>query len=144
MPIFQRLLERANRRFASDQIIDLEPDTFRIAAVPDQELLVNCANALGVTTNDAERAVIRRCPLSIQIAIVSVASSAVLRSKHQPVPIVFSWMSGYDFELSVFEARPGPNSSGGITLILRTPYRSERRRLAVPDPLSGTDGHVAA
>jgi hypothetical protein len=122
VPIFQRLLERANRRFASDQIISLEPGTFSIAAVPDQELMVNLASELGIATNDAERAVIRRCPLSIQIAIVSIARSAVLRSKTQPVPIVFSWLSGYDFELSVFEARPGPTSWGGITLILRSPY----------------------
>jgi hypothetical protein len=123
VPIFQRLLERANHRFASDQIVTLDPDIFTIAAVPDHELLVNCANALGVATNEAERAVIRRCPLSIQIAILGVARAAVLRSTpNQPVPIVFAWMSGYDFELTVFEARPGPNSWGGITLILRTPY----------------------
>jgi hypothetical protein len=122
VPIFQRILERANRRFASDQITSLEPATFQIAPVPDEELLANCAHALGIATSDAERAVISRCPLSIQIAIVGVAGSAVLRSKTRPVPIVFSWVSGYDFELSVFEARPGPTSWGGITLILRTPY----------------------
>jgi hypothetical protein len=122
VPVFQRLLERANRRFASDQIISLEPDQFRIAAAPDQELMGNLAGELGIATNEAERAVIRRCPLSIQIAIVSIAQSAVRRSKTQPVPIVFSWVSGYDFELTVFEARPGPTSWGGITLILRSPY----------------------
>ena len=122
MPIFQRLLERANRRFASDQIINLDPETFTVAAVPDQELMVGLAGELGIATNDHERAVIRRCPLSIQIAIVGIARSAVMRSKTQPVPIVFSWVSGYDFELTVFEARRGPTSWGGITLILRTPY----------------------
>ena len=122
MPILQRIFERANYRFASDQIASLNPDTFTITSEPDHELLVNCANALGVATNEAEREVIRRCPLSLQIAIVGVARSAILRSQKERVPIVFSWMSGYDYELSVFEARPGRNSWGGITLILRTPY----------------------
>ena len=30
--------------------------------------------------------------------------------------------TGYDFELAVFEARPGANSWGGISIILQTPY----------------------
>jgi hypothetical protein len=122
VPILQRLLERANHRFSSDQIGGLDPDTFNISSFADRDLLVNCADALGIATNADEREVLRSCPLSIQIAILGIAHSAVQRSRTAPVPIAFVWMSGYDFELSVFEARTGANSWGGITLILRTPY----------------------
>lgn len=123
MPVFQRLLERANSCFASKEIVKLNADMFSITVADPQELMVEAASRLKIATTDAERAVIRRCPASLQAAIVSVARSAVQRSTPEaPVPIVFSWVSGYDFELTVFEARPGPTSWGGITVVLRSPY----------------------
>jgi hypothetical protein len=113
-------LERANYRFSSDRIGSVDPDVLK--GLADDKLLASCATALGIAMTDAERAVISRCPVSIQVAMVAVAHSAVSRSKSSPVPITFAWLSGYDFDLKVFEARPGPDSWGGITLILTTPY----------------------
>jgi hypothetical protein len=123
VPAFQRMLERANHRFASDRIAEINPEILMIDGALDGNVLVTPASTLEIARTDAEREIVRRCPLSIQVAVLSITYAAVLRSRSAaPVPVTFAWVSGYDFELSVFEARPGRDSWGGVTLVLKTPY----------------------
>jgi hypothetical protein len=124
VPILQRLLERANVQFASDRISELDPEAFVVHGVATPDALADCATTLGIARTDPERRVLRSCPIGLQVAILATAHSAVTRSRSgsAPVPITFNWLSGYDFELTIFEARKGRDSWGGVSIVLRTPY----------------------
>jgi hypothetical protein len=131
MPLLQRLLERANHHFGSQQIAEVDP-----AALAPRELtnhlLADCAEAVGIKLTSEEREFVNRTPIAIQEAIRGVSYSAVIRSRlstesNQPlqkVPITFAWVPHYDYELHISEARSTKSSWGGITVILRGPYPS--------------------
>jgi hypothetical protein len=131
MPIFQRLLEKANRLFASDSIASVHSDALAPREL-SQHLLADCADALGMGLTSDERDFVSRTPVSIQEAIRGVCYTAVVRSRMsvdaneplQKIPITFAWIPQYDYELVVVEARRTASSWGGITILLRTPYPS--------------------
>jgi hypothetical protein len=113
--------------FSSDRVAAIDPAVFTDDQ-PHQRMLSTCASQLKIAGTDQERDVIDRCPISLQVALLATLRAAVGRSKDQAardegaVPVSFSWIASYDFELTIFEARPGPSSWGGVTIILRTPY----------------------
>jgi hypothetical protein len=131
MPLFQRLLEKANRLLASDQIASVNADALS-ARTPSEHLLADCADALGLGLTSEERDFVNRTPISIQEAIRGVCYTAVIRSKasvdtNQPlgkIPVTLAWAPQYDYELLVVEARSTASSWGGITVLLRSPYPS--------------------
>jgi len=131
MPLLQRLLERANQRFGSEQIAGIDPD----ALAPREltyHLLADCAERIGIQLASEEREFVNRTPIGMQEAIRGVSYSAVLRSRagaasNQPaskIPITFAWMPAYDYELHITEPRSTKSSWGGITVIIRGPYPS--------------------
>jgi hypothetical protein len=131
MPLLQRLLEKANHRFGSGQITEVDPGTLS-AREPSSHLLADCAEAVGIKLTNEERDFVNRTPIALQEAIRGVSYSAVVRSRasaasNQPlakVPITFAWMPSYDYELHITEARSTKSSWGGITVIIRGPYPS--------------------
>ena len=131
MPLFQRLLEKANRLFASDNIGSVHSDALA-PREPSAHLLADCADALGMGLTSEERQFVNKTPISIQEAIRGTCYTAVVRSRVsvdndqplQKIPVTFAWTPQYDYELVVVEARSTASSWGGITILLRTPYPS--------------------
>ena len=131
MPIFQRLLEKANRLLASDSIGSVHADALSPREL-SPHLLADCADALGMGLTSEERQFVSKTPISIQEAIRGICYSAVVRSRVsvdnneplQKIPVTFAWTPQYDYELVVVEARSTASSWGGITILLRTPYPS--------------------
>ena len=58
----------------------------------------------------------------------AVVSSTLQRNPR--LPMTFTWMPGYDYELTISEVAGTPESPGGITVLLRTRYPADEHPLA--------------
>jgi hypothetical protein len=65
-------------------------------------------------------AFLQSVPVALQEAVRAVLYSAVTRSPR--LPVMFAWAPGYDYELTISEATGSRETSGGITVLLRSPY----------------------
>ena len=50
-----------------------------------------------------------------------------------PLPMTFAWLPGYDHELTISQSENTEHTMGGITVVVRSSYPSDRHPLGGPD-----------
>ena len=121
MPLIQLMGERFNVVFSRDQLDKVRIDTLAVDR-PFPEVL----SELGIARTDEERQFLETWPAALQEAMRSVLLSAMRRSPR--VPVAMTWAPGYDYELSVWEARSTATSPTAITVHVRSRYPDDLSR----------------
>ena len=126
MPLNGLLVERANAVFNREAIQRVAQD----ALLPrgfDRALLSSAATNLGIAQSDAERAALDQWPIVLQEVIRGALHGAVVTSRaaetyESILPATLAWVPAYDYTVSVSQAHSAVNSTGGITILLGSPY----------------------
>jgi hypothetical protein len=113
MPTTQTALTSLNMAFGTKQVAEIDQDLFG----PGQ-LLSDAAMRLGVDDHGLAR-YLDQLPAAVHDALRATIASAIERGQG----ITFAWMPGYDYELTVTDVGEGPVSPGGVTVLLKSPYR---------------------
>lgn len=120
MPPYQLMLERANALFNREQIGQIDGALFDAPGSLD-DLLAE----VGICKTDREAEHVRGWPDGIKEALRAAVRSAV--SREPRMPITFSWVPGYDYELDIWEAAATSESIGAMTILIRSRYPGDRQ-----------------
>jgi len=117
MPASHAMLPEFNRVFSPEYIRELDPELL----APGSNL-VESAKLLQeeglIKINPTGIEFLEQVPPSLQEGVRAVLFNAVTRG----LPVQFAWAPAYDFELNVWEATGSDKTTGGITILLRSPY----------------------
>ena len=116
MPTFQGIAERMNALLNREHIEGIDGSLIKL----EEPLTDEALQEMGIVVTDLELAYMRTWPDSLKMAIRAVVYSALNREPR--LPVTFAWAPGYDFELTVTEARGTAQSIGGITILIRSRY----------------------
>jgi hypothetical protein len=127
MPAMQTAMGPLNERFNARNVGNEEinpPDAFaegiRLADLVDT---VDKRDAEYVPI-EAAKAFIESMPEGLHEAIRAVIRANLLRD--DPLPITFAWQPGYDWELTINDVSDTEETRGGITMIVKSRYPSDR------------------
>jgi len=141
MPQMQVMVERANYVFASDQLnhpgfpdinvhdkklfwVKPDPAHFdEFDSKGDPRKLGAIGVDLKIASPGVEEALLNGFPAGVQTAIRAVLRRNLQRAVGQRYGVQFGWSPGYDYEVSIVECPPVQGSMGGITILIRTPYK---------------------
>jgi hypothetical protein len=123
MPAMQTMLTDLNQRFGPEGIRAISTELL----ARDELRLSEVATAVGTFGPGLAR-YLDELPPAIHDAILGVIRSAVARS----MPITFAWAPGYDHELSVWDVADTADTTGGITVLMRSRYPADTHPLERP------------
>jgi hypothetical protein len=118
MPAYHAMLPEFNRIFGPAHIRELDVELF----APGRDLVeaVQILRKEGVINiKPAGVRFLRQVPDSLLEGVRAILYNAVSRR----LPVMFAWAPGYDFELNAWEATSTTGTTGGITVLVRSPYR---------------------
>lgn len=116
MPNYQAMVETINVKFNRQNIASVPADPFDPASQLD---FGQSAMLLGVAKTNDEMGFLNALPASVKDGLKAALNSA--RTSQLPLQMV--WVPGFDYELNVWEAPGTPTSIGGISVVLKTPYK---------------------
>jgi hypothetical protein len=126
MPALQTAMGPLNERFGPRHVVDNSelnhPDLFA-----EGTQLADLVEAQDFVLLEPVVEFLQSMPLGIHEAI-----RAVIRANHQravPLPITFAWQPGYDWELTINDISSTDETAGGITMIVRSRYPSDKHPL---------------
>jgi hypothetical protein len=114
MPYMQAMVESANTALNRNNIGSFS--TNQVA--PGTTLSGAVATIPGVVLGVNAKAYLDSWPVGLQEVVRGAVYSAVARK----LPVTFAWMAGYDFKVTITEAPGIPDSIGGMTILLESPF----------------------
>jgi hypothetical protein len=125
MPMLQTVLGDLNRAFGKDGIERLAVN--RDAFAPGKPLGAGLVVQKGTPLYDAWQEYLRELPGSFQETLRSILHYAL--STAPPTHVTFAWAPSYDYELTVWHAPDTQTTKGGITVLIKSRYPSDKHPL---------------
>ena len=129
MPILQTVLGQLNAAFTGQSLTTLASQ--RSAFAPGQPLGAGIVVPKGSQLYDAWQAYLGELPGAFQETLRSIIHYAL--STAPPTQITFAWAPSYDYELTVWHAPDTATTKGGITVLVKSRYPTDKH----PLPKSG-------
>jgi hypothetical protein len=125
MPILQTVLGQLNAAFSGKglQELALKADAF----APGRPLVAGTIVQKGSPLFEAWQEYLGQLPGSFQETLRSVIYYALTTAP--PTAVTFAWAPSYDYELTVWHAPDSPNTKGGITVLVKSRYPTDKHPL---------------
>src|SRR3982074_1753694 len=123
---FQTILSHLNVAFSRDHIEALVAK--RDAFAPGRPLAAGVVITEGTRLHALWVEYLAKLPVSFQEAFRSIVYHAL--STEPPTPIVFAWAPGYDYEFTLWQSPDTPPTKGGITVLMKSRYPSDKHPAA--------------
>jgi len=121
MPFMQAMASRANAALTKEGLRG------RASPFAEPGSLVAGLEELGVITGDRagdQAAYLEAFPSGLKEAVRAVLHDNL--SSGNPLDVTVAWAPGYDDELSIFQVADSDLSEGGITILVKSRYPSDR------------------
>lgn len=122
----QTILAHLNGAFSRENIDKLVAN--RDAFAPGKPLAAGVVIREGTRLHALWVEYLAKLPVSFQEAFRSVVYHAL--STQPPTPIVFAWAPGYDFEFTMWQSPDTPPTKGGITILMKSRYPTDKHPAA--------------
>ena len=123
MPFFQAMAKKANAALTKEALADLPADTFAEPGTLVESLAQ--VGIIGGPHEDDERAYLDAFPSGLKESVRAVLHDN-LNAPGGPLDITVAWSPGYDDEVSLFQSATTDRSEGGITILVKSRYPSDR------------------
>jgi len=122
MAAFQTVLSYLNQAFSRDNIQQLVANRENFA--PGRALAQGAVVKEGTRLHALWTEYLGKLPPSFQDTIRALVYHSL--SSDPPTPITWAWAPGYDYELTLWQSPDTPPTKGGITILLKSRYPSDR------------------
>jgi len=121
MPFMQAMASRVNTEFSGDNLQAIDPDTF---AQPGS--LVSGLQSLGIVQSTAEANFLDSFPSGLKESVRAVLHDNLNPEAGNRLGVTVAWSPAYEDQVKIFQVADGEHSDGGITILVRSRYPSDR------------------
>jgi len=129
MPRFQKLVGELNEVFRETRVQELAERSADFApGKPLDEALADLVAKRRTALHRTFKAYLAKLPGSISETVRSTIHYAL--QTDPPILITFAWAPAYDYEVTVWQSPDTKETRGGITMLLKSRYPSDRHPIS--------------
>ncbi|MFN3590791.1 MAG: hypothetical protein ACK4TG_01220 [Thermaurantiacus sp.] len=135
MPAFQTLVEHLNKAFSRDGLQNTRKMRDAFAPGTGLDGFYAVMRDAPEELVDHVRDFLRGAP-PVMVEATRAAIHAALSGEH-PTPVTLLWAPGYDFEMHLWQAPDTGMTRGGVSILFKSRYPSDRHPLPDSGPVAG-------